>query len=275
MANERDFELLDDYLTNRLSEQDRSAFEQKLQADPDLQHEYALQKRVIQGIKEARVAQLKSMLNQVPVPSAATGNAIATKVILGTLVTLMIAAAAFWYYRDEPAKVEQTTASSAQEQQPIAPAETPVTAPETKRETEVSKQPRVMEKSIQETDKNQTSAGTEHSRPSLAKKPEPLAAPAPQGDVKTQATDAIAVITDSSNPPYSYNADNDKVVLYGPFEDSAYQIVNLSEAGKTVRSLYYKDKYYLLSDTQGEVRALSQVTDASLIEKLEKQRMSK
>lgn len=275
MANERDFELLDDYLTNRLSEQDRSAFEQKLQADPDLQHEYALQKRVIQGIKEARVAQLKSMLNQVPVPSAATGNAIATKVILGTLVTLMIAAAAFWYYRDEPAKVEQTTASSAQEQQPIAPAETPVTAPETRRETEVSKQPRVMEKSIQETDKNQTSAGTEHSRPSLAKKPEPLAAPAPQGDVKTQATDAIAVITDSSNPPYSYNADNDKVVLYGPFEDSAYQIVNLSEAGKTVRSLYYKDKYYLLSDTQGEVRALSQVTDASLIEKLEKQRMSK
>lgn len=275
MANERDFELLDDYLTNRLSEQDRSAFEQKLQADPDLQHEYALQKRVIQGIKDARVAQLKSMLNQVPVPSASTGNAIATKVILGTLVTLMIAAAAFWYYRDEPAKVEQTTASSAQEQ-PTAPAETPVAAPETKRETK--EQTRSSEKATQDADKNQTSAGTEHSRPSLAKKPAPLSSPAPSNEAgELKSAESIGSIeTDNSNATlrFHYKLTDGALVLFGPFEQRTYEVVEIAEGGKSVRSLYFGNKYYLLAETNDEVRALTQLTDASLVQKFEKQRIA-
>ena len=276
MANERDFELLDDYLTNRLSEEDRSAFEQRLNADPDLQHEYALQKRVIQGIKDARVAQLKSMLNQVPVPSASTGNAIAGKVIVGTLVTLMIAATAIWYYKDEPNMREQATTPILQkEEQSTAPVEEPAIS-QVQPEKETPRQSVVRENQVQETDKNQTSAGTEHSRPSLAKKPDPLAAPAPTNNDGTKAADAVSIITDGSNPAYSfhYKTENGKLVLFGPFEESSYQVVTLSETGKTLRSLYYKERYYLLNDTNGEVRSLSEVTDASLIGKLEKQRVS-
>lgn len=278
MANERDFELLDDYLTNRLSEQDRSAFEQRLNADPDLQNEYALQKRMIQGIKDARVAQLKSMLNQVPVPSASGGNAIATKVILGTLVTLMIAAAAFWYYRDEPIKVEQATAPSSQQAQPqTTPTEQPAIS-ETKPETKTSQQSVVKDRQVQETDKNQTSAGTEHSKPSLARKPDPLSAPAAPNSASESTTGAdeatVAVVINNSNTTYTfhYKLGNDKLELYGPFEKGSYKITEVSEGGTITRALFYKDKYYSLDDTGNEIRPLSQVTDASLLTRLEEQR---
>ena len=107
MADERDLELLDDYLTNQMSDQDRSAFEQKLKADPDLQHEYALQKRLIQGIKDARVAELKSMLNNVAVPTGA-GNALGTKALLGTLATIIIAGAAYWFLKQDQIAIPAT-----------------------------------------------------------------------------------------------------------------------------------------------------------------------
>src|SRR5690606_12674271 len=98
MANERDLELLDDYLANRMDEGNRAAFEQKLKADPDLQQEFTMQKTVIEGIKSARIAELKSMLNNVPVPPA--GNALASKIFMAAAVTLVVAAAAYWLTRD-------------------------------------------------------------------------------------------------------------------------------------------------------------------------------
>jgi hypothetical protein len=119
MANERDLELLDDYLANRMSNNDRSAFEHKLNADPNLHQEYELQKHLIQGIKDARVAQLKSMLNQVPVPSHATGNAIASKVLIGAVVTIIIVAAGYWFtdHQSDNA-INNSLRQSAQQQQP-------------------------------------------------------------------------------------------------------------------------------------------------------------
>jgi hypothetical protein len=42
MASEKDFELLDQYVGNRLSTADKAAFEQKLAADADLKNELVL-----------------------------------------------------------------------------------------------------------------------------------------------------------------------------------------------------------------------------------------
>src|SRR5688572_12262913 len=154
MADERDFELLDDYLTNRrMSEHDRSAFEQKLQADPDLQHEYALQKRLIQGIRDARVAELKSMLNQVSIPANTPGNTLATKIILGTVVTLIIAAATYWYLNRGEVRLAEPNIPSL-EQTPNEKIVTPEAGPEIKADDQRS----VNEKQTVESDKNQTSA---------------------------------------------------------------------------------------------------------------------
>jgi len=304
MADERDFELLDDYLTNRLSEQDRSAFEQKLDADPDLKHEYALQKRLVQGIKDARVAELKSMLNKVPVPSGNPGNAVISKIVLGTVVSLMIAAAAYWYFRDNSTMAPEQKAQ--QEQPPLPKPEQPkeeIQAPVQKQESPTTRKETVE-------DKNQTSAGTEHSKPSLARKPDPLAAPGekkteskagdkPALDVLTPgnedvnndnsgnptaaqpaltpANSSLVVETDRNNRTYSfhYQFRDGKLFLYGPFEKNLYEIMEFSTDEKRTVFLYYKDRYYLLQEADSRVKPLSPVTDAALITKLKEYRSSK
>ena len=56
MALEKDFELLDEYLRNKLSAADKAAFEQKLQGDADLQREHKLQQKIAEGLRKARTA---------------------------------------------------------------------------------------------------------------------------------------------------------------------------------------------------------------------------
>src|SRR5687768_13954242 len=153
MADERDLELLDDYLAHRMGEQDRSAFERKLQADPDIQHEYALQQRLIKGIKDARIAELKSMLNQVPVPANNTGSALASKIIFGAVVTIMVAATAWYFTRNELEPVQENT--SRQQVVPQEPGK-PETEPVIEKES-AEVESALAEKRIVESDKNQTS----------------------------------------------------------------------------------------------------------------------
>ena len=305
MTDERDLELLDDYLTNRMSEQDRSAFEQKLNADPDLKHEYALQRRLIQGIKDARVAELKSMLNNVSIPAGNPGNTVISKIVLGTVVGLMIAAAAYWYFRTDSAMSPEQKAQN--EQRPVQMPEKPqekVEIPAEKQESTAT------QKETIETDKNQTSAGTEHSKPSLARKPDPLAAPGekknetkegdkPAIDVFTPGNDdannndsnspiakqptltpaksSLVVETDRNNKSYSfhYQFRDGKLFLYGPFEKNLYEIMEFFTDEKRTVFLFYKDHYYLLQEADSRVKPLSPITDAALINKLKEYRKSK
>ena len=275
MAEERDLELLDDYLTNQMSDHERSAFEQKLKADPDLQHEYVMQKRLIQGLKDARIAELKSMLNQVPVPSQGSGNALGLKALLGTTLTLMIAAAGYWFFQDEPSRVEQQPISQTQQQ---TPADLPVTA-KVDAEKSVTKKQNVSEHQAQETDKNQTSAGTEHSKPSLAKRPDPLTAPGAKssdrsvanensnGTLRTSATQ-VTVEQNDARYVFHYRNQDGKVTLYGPFEKDQYEVIELQDGENKNVFLSFRNNYYLLEEGAGQIRSLSPVTDATILQKL-------
>lgn len=266
MAEERDLELLDDYLTHRMSDPDRRAFEQKLQSDPDLQQEYALQQRLISGIKDARVAELKSMLNQVPVPSSGPGNALATKIILGTFVTLIIAAASYWYISRDDVKMADAPAPAEQ------PAKEELTPAEPEGETEQEALP---EESRVEQDKNQTSAGTEHSKPSLAKRPDPLQAPGEKNrEEQTPGNAALQVETDRNNAQYRfhYQFRDEKVLLYGPFEANSYEIVEVPTNNTRTKFLLYKEEYYRLDQTDDRIQPLKAVTDPALLKTLKESR---
>ncbi|MEX1240779.1 MAG: hypothetical protein WEB30_13730 [Cyclobacteriaceae bacterium] len=302
MADERDLELLDDYLTNRMSEQDRRAFEQKLQADPDLQHEYALQNRLIKGIKDVRVAELKAMLNNVPVPANGPGNALATKILLGTVVTLMVTAVAYLYISRDDIQMAEPVIPTEQEQdikdEPVSPRAEDQTIPEEERET-------VQEQTTQ--DKNQTSAGTEHRKPSLAGKPDPLKAPEkkseeqapepvldifdPGAQDSTPGTDigkekqpaytpgksTLLVEADLENTRYKfhYQFREGKLFLYGPFEQNLYEIMEFFAGEKRTVFLYYRDHYYRLEEADSKIRPLDPITDPALLKKLKEYRSSK
>ena len=299
MADKRDFELLDDYITNRLSEQDRSAFEQKLQADPDLQNEFMLQERLVKGIKDARVAELKSILNNIPVSTTGPEKTLASKIALGTALLFLIAAAAYWYFNQDKIQIAKPEAPA--EERTIG--EKPVT-PKSETETET------VETQTVETDKNQTSAGTEHSKPSQAKKPAPLSAPQkktsedrsqvkePLLDVFDPATEesqneaglkkenqqvfspnnsSLIVETDTENRRYTfhYQFKDGKLFLYGPFQKNLYEIMEFFSDEKRTVFLYYKDNYYLLEERDYKIRPLTTITDPSLLKKLKEYRSTK
>lgn len=283
MADQQDLELLDDYLANRIHGAARSDFEQKLQADPDLQSEYALQATLVQGIRQARAAELKSMLNNVPVPSGGAARAFSSKAVLGT-VTILIAAATWWFLSEKEMKKPPQKARIEQKTTKEQPVNTPP-APEVKK-------PKLEEKRVEkpaiETDKNQTSAGTEHSKPSLAKKPDPVLEPVeknrstpspaapknnPAGERETKELRAIdpalAVNVDASNGRYSfhYRFADGNLSLYGPFETQPYRLIGTAE-GKTVY-LYYEGRYYTLKETDGEILPLTPLKDPDLLKTLD------
>ena len=59
---EQQLEMMDDYLSNRLRADDKTAFEQQVQADPQLAQELSIQQNLVDGIRKARAVELKSML---------------------------------------------------------------------------------------------------------------------------------------------------------------------------------------------------------------------
>jgi hypothetical protein len=285
MANERDLELLDDYLSNRMGGSDRSEFEQKMQADPDLRSEFSLQKALVQRIRDARVAELKSMLDNVAIPAGGSSKALTSKAIIG-VVTILLAAATVWFVtRHETTKVVMPAPSSDErkttDERPVPAPDQPEVTKKQGAETQVQKQ-RI------ETDKNQTSAGTEDSNPSLAKKPAPLSPPVEKRDSE-KSSDASSIMMDKTailrpatslaieprednSYPFHYQFRDGKLLLYGPFKEKTYELMEWSTGEKRVFLLYYNKDYYPLTNVDGEVEALTPVTDASLLERLNQSR---
>jgi hypothetical protein len=132
MALERDLELMDDYLSNRLDGTEKEAFENRLKNDNTLSEEFKIQKSLVQGLQQARVAELKSMLNSIPVTTVPPSQtALLTKIGSWALVTGLVATATYFYVtRDEssPAQQEQTEQEKIVE--PLQEEQTPVKSEE-------------------------------------------------------------------------------------------------------------------------------------------------
>ena len=91
MASERDLELVDQYLGNRLTSQEKSVFEKRLETDTELRNEFSLQQKVVESVRKARVAQLKNLLNDIPLASIpAEGTSIVAKLGLWVVAAVVI-----------------------------------------------------------------------------------------------------------------------------------------------------------------------------------------
>jgi hypothetical protein len=283
MATEKDFELLDDYLTNRLSGEEKSAFESKLQADPNLQTEKLMQERLIKSIQASRVAELKQMLGNVPVPQVSPGGtSVVAKYAAGTIVAGMVATGLYFYFNrteDVQQTIENTIASeqgkaSTQAVQDNNPASENVTeetadattakpggnTPEAETATEGGTKP---ELNVYDptTDEEQASIDVEEAageRSNAVKS----GAPAPKAEV----------YSNNNEYKFNYQFKNGKLFLYGPFEKNLYEILEFFSGEKRTVFLYYKNNYYLMNDENSEIKTLTPIADQKLISKLRKSR---
>ncbi|HEX8039978.1 MAG TPA: hypothetical protein VF490_12545, partial [Chryseosolibacter sp.] len=147
------------------------------------------------------------------------------------------------------------------------------------------------------------------SKPSLAKKPDPIEEPVKKEEANRSnqqpvldvfvpgaeeepadenkkivdpgslrpAGSSLAVETDSKNSRYSfhYQFRDGKLFLYGPFEKNLYEIMEFFSDQKRTVFLYYKNHYYLLPEADSQVRPLTAIKDPALLKKLDESRSSK
>lgn len=293
MASEKDLELLDQYVSNRLAAQDRTAFEQKLAADSSLRQELQIQQRVVEKIRQARVSELKTMFNNIPASALETsGTSVGTKIALWAAVATVTGAGVYFYIvsgnndaSTEPSRQEQVIDQTPETTEPVEPPaatdEQPaVTQDQKPTENSVSPQAENQDE-VSETPQSQDGVKPGDSANGRA----PLDVFDPTEEEK-QSTDArrqpgvtestplhkssIAVEFDSDNKRYDfhYQFKNGKLLMYGTFEKNLYEIMEFFSDNKRTVFLYYKDNYYLLNEENDEVKPLTPINDPLLLKKL-------
>jgi hypothetical protein len=291
MALERELEMLDDYVANRLSDADRSVMEAKIASDTELKRELSIQQQVIEGLRRARIAQLKQMLQNTPIPPPTGGQALLVKLGTAVVTAGIIGTGLYFFLKDDKGSVAQESAAPTQ-QEPVATdsqAQQPATGPAI--DSQASEPRPEMKTPAQTTDKkNKTKVDTSARTAREPQKPaafDPTSeetstsatpsgdAPVISGSAKNANASSIAIenVVDKKYN-FHYQFKDGKLLLYGPFsERTTYEILEFFDGnkGNTV-ILYYKDGYYLLHEDADKVTPLKPITDPVLLGKLKEYR---
>jgi hypothetical protein len=293
MASEKDLELLDQYVSNRLAAQDRSAFEKKLEGDSSLRQELQIQKKLVEKIREARVSELKTMFNSIPTAELETGGtSVGTKVALWAAVAAVTGAGIYFYLTssndaasDYPAQeqvTEQAPENTTEQVQPPATSNDEAPAAQNQKPSDQAANPLSdNNEEASETAQAPANADSEESEKGPARLDvfDPTEEEKQSSNAKTPGNisepgtlhkSSIAVEFDSNNKRYDfhYQFKDGKLLMYGTFEKNLYEIMEFFSDNKRTVFLYYKDSYYLLNEDDDDVKPLTPINDPALLKKL-------
>jgi hypothetical protein len=278
------FEIIDQYLTEKLDAAQRLAFEKQLAENPVLQKEVATQKQIIEGVKLARQKELKAMLSKVPVPPVSGSSTFALKWVAGILATSAVVTLVYLGGFHQETKTGSSVTMD--ELTKNLPAED-IKAP---KNTTPENQPIIIpkdDKKIPQLSASELSSGEKDNANSNvipAQKPvlelmDPSDEISNEREVKatdrqaTIQTAQIEVETDSSQKKYSfhYQFADGKLMLYGPFDKNLYEILEVNGENHAI-FLFQKENYYLLNEKETKITPLKAITDPSLIRLLREYR---
>ncbi len=270
------FELIDDFLTNRLGEQEKASFEAQMNSDSALKADVELQKQILGSVRKARAAELKAMLNNVPISGGYTTGISAAKLaaIVGTAA--LVGTALYFYLKpEELEKKPEVSITQNEITAPIQQDDVPVIenkelekqSAQAQSEIEIRKK-EVKKESIKPITPNQPKI--EVTDPS-----DELVENSSTDIVKGQNNNSgvtnshIEVAMDSSNKKYSfhYQFTQGKLLLYGSFDKGLYEILEINGDKKSV-FLFYKDNYFMLDEKQKKITSLQPIRDGILLKKL-------
>ncbi len=274
------FELIDDYLANRLKEPERKAFEKQLEGDPSLKQDVEFQRQVVDGVRQARAMELKNMLNNVPVGGGAwSGVKLAAAVVSAGLVATIL----YFYLKDDSGnaisnvspqteeiselpdatKVELPTPSVIEEKDSAKISE-PIKEEQQQKPASTKKDKiatPVRKPDIQVVDPSDELTESDGSRNSSTSN---------RGEISPSKMEVVTGIADKKHN-FHYQFSQGKLMLYGPFDKSLYEILEIHGEGHAV-FLFYKENYYLLNEDQSAITALQPIRDGQLLKKLKEYR---
>lgn len=281
MTNMNNFELIDDYLTNRLSAQEKEAFEKQLESDPTLKADVDLQQQILEGVKKARATELKSMLSKVPVN---TGNIVefsVARIAAGVIGAGIIGAVL--YFSLKPGDVPDLSEAAADLSKKGAQIQSKKEEPAPPDSESLSK-----EVPPPTTEKKETSRVKEQKKENATELKQPKIEAIDPSDEMTRSENSpaiseshkgaiaishITVETDTANKQYDfhYQFASGKLFLYGPFDKNVYEILEINSDNHAV-FLFHNENYYLLDEKQLKVTRLEPIKDGFLIKKLREYR---
>lgn len=274
------FERIDDYLTGKLNPAERADFEQRLAQDAALKSEMAQQHVIIEGVKAARKAELKAMLNNVPVPAVTGSSSYALKWAAGVVATGAVLTT-LYFTVGRGNQTPEVIATPTESVQKTTPEATPETTPLTPAQQEEEKAGRTEDKLTTKAEKKtQTQPREKTGAPAPAAEKPTLHVLDPSDEVgdETAPPDAatlsapavkaaqIEVETDSSLKKYNfhYQFASGKLILYGSFDKSLYEILEVNGDSHAI-FLFYKNNYYLLDERQLKITELKAIADPALL----------
>ena len=280
------FELIDDYLTNRLTESQKVAFEQQVASDTSLKADVELQKNILEGIKSARATELKSMLNNVPIGSPVSVSFSALKIAAGIVGAGLLIGSIYYYMQpkglNEGPNLSTSIQDSVQDNDSVESSKKIIPLEEPKKEddktiivTEPKKEkaPEPKKENAKPSTVNQPKIEAHDPTDELSSEDNKNEIATPENSKSAVTLSHIQVETDSSSKKYNfhYQFNNGKLQLFGPFDKSLYEILEINGDSHNV-FLFYRENYYLLDEQQDEITKLPLIKDAALIKKLKEYR---
>lgn len=275
------FDLIDDYLTNRLSESEKKAFEENMNSDPALKSEVDSQQLIVEGIRKARAAELKAMLNNVPVGTVSLWGENALLKIAATIGVAGLIGTAMYLYNIDSASPIKTVPSAEVKTDSLMPKED---------STDQTVEDKVEEK--ESVDKPVETTTKRASKPKVKESKTPkIDVTDPSNEMLSEGSEeestlvtnnlgismsTIQVERDATNKLYNFHYQfwDKKLFLFGPFDESLYEILEIHGDNHAL-FLYFKDNFYLLNDSSTEINELSPIRDRPLIQKLKEFRSAK
>jgi hypothetical protein len=248
-----------------------------MEGDPALKGEFEFQKQIVESVKHARAVELKAMLNNVPVGGGSWG---AGKIAAGVISAGIVATSLYFYFNDEEV-ITNTTEETQQEV--IQPS-----GDENKAENaEVAATDEATKDGADETGANNSKEIAKDIKSKVSKpvqKPDiqvvdPSEELTEEKDTNVTpgrseiSTSKMEVITESSDKKHTFHYQfvQGKLLLYGPFDKSLYEILEIHGEGHAV-FLFYRENYYMLDERQSKITPLGAIQDTELLKKLKEYR---
>ena len=292
-------EAIAQYLTRRMSEVERSAFEQKISESPQLAQKIEFEKQIAQGIKNYKKGILKSRLDQLELgPSIVETTSITTKTILAGITVIVIGGLSYFMLtpgeilvienqetiigtdgmaEDKNAKISleiDTTyamLSDKKEDERTSPITKDIENTTVKLSTKQSKKESKSDKVILQAEVEVVLPdmdGTEISFDETFDSLQDFSDDLMKNQAQVNSVPELEVeIEMKKTKKLKYIYVGEKLILIGDFSASPYQIIEDNTIAEKKLYLYFEQEYYALTVTS-EKKALIPVRDIRLLDYL-------
>jgi len=286
------------YLDGSMASESIQSFEARMASDPLLKQEVEVQREIIEGLRSARKAELKSMLNEVPVSTGYLSAGIKAASVIA--VGLLLGTGGYYIYQDmqsskteisqvEPIVHEERTVETleipADENKPtsaestasdsgIEQIEPDVLVDQSQSEIVDSSPQATEEESLIDSESIIASAERPEFLDSVSDDPnagKSVTKPEISSGSKEIASVSTVAFETRKHRKYTFHYQFDKnntLILYADFDNKPFEILEINS--KSGRSLYldFNNTFFPIDDSEKKVQPLEPLADKQLIQEL-------